>query len=106
MKLTTKNFGYQNSWKIGSCQSDVTYGNNAEYIEQCCLPDGLYNLECKFTRNHWAEVGGWNGGYIQVDGQKYCDSFRKGNVYNSPKKINVVGNGKYFSYFASILSSY
>ena len=93
MKLTTLNYGNEISWNLGSCQGNGGYGNYAEYIEQCCLPTGSYTLQCKDSANN-----GWHGGYIEVDGQKYCDNFLGGNVETS--QITVV-NGKYF---ASILS--
>lgn len=99
MKLTTTSYGREISWTLGSCQSDVTYGNYAEYTEQCCLTTGSHTLRCKDSKRN-----GWHGGYIAVDGQMYCDSFRRGSVQTS--QITVVGNGKYFLYFASILTSY
>ena len=99
MKLKTGNYAGQISWNLGSCQSKRQgYGSYARYVEQCCLPTGSYTLQCKDSASN-----GWHGGYIEVDGQKYCDNFLGGNVETS--QITVEGNGKYFSYFASILFS-
>ena len=71
--------------------SNGGYGNNAEYTEQCCLTPGNYNLECKDSYGD-----GWNGGYIEVKGEKYCGSFSTGRTV----PIIIEGNGKYFLYFA------
>ena len=102
MKLKTGNYAGQISWNLGSCQSKRQgYGSYARYVEQCCLPTGSYTLQCKDSGGN-----GWQGGYIEVGGQKYCDpvQFRTGNTHTT--QITVEGNGKYFSHFASILSSY
>ena len=79
VKLTTVNYGSEISWSLGSCQSNGGYGNNAEYTEQCCLTPGNYNLECKDSYGD-----GWNGGYIEVKGEKYCESFSTGGEETVP----------------------
>merc|ERR1712110_401638 len=85
VKLTTVNHGSEISWRLGSCQSNGGYGNNAEYTEQCCLTPGNYNLECKDSYGD-----GWNGGYIEVKGEKYCESFSIGREETVP--IVIEGN--------------
>ena len=40
------------------------------YIKQCCLPSGTHTLKCK---DAWGD--GWDGGYLEINGQKYCDNF-------------------------------
>ena len=37
---------------------------------ECCLPPGEYTLECKDSYGD-----GWHGGYITVNGAKYCENF-------------------------------
>ena len=92
VKLTTVSFGKEISWTLDSCESNGGYGNNGEYTQQCCLSPGSYNLECKDSFGD-----GWNGGYIEVGGIKYCDSFTSGNEETS--EIIVQAGGKYFSIF-------
>ena len=92
VKLTIVKYGKEISWNLGSCQSNGGYGNNAEYTEQCCLTPGNYNLECKDSYGD-----GWNGGYIEVNGEKYCDSF---SSRSEETEIIIEGNGKYFLHFA------
>jgi len=85
VKLTTVNHGSEISWRLGSCQSNGGYGNNAEYTEQCCLTPGNYNLECKDSYGD-----GWNGGYIEVKGEKYCEILSTGREETVP--IIIEGN--------------
>ena len=99
VKLTTANYGNEISWTLGSCESNGSYGNNGEYTQQCCLMPGRYNLACKDSYGD-----GWHGGYIEVDGIKYCESFTSGNEETS--EIIVQDGGKYFSIFLIILCGY
>ena len=81
LKLKTKKYGNEISWKFGSCQSPPGYGehrmgkyaNNKEYTIECCQPAGTYELDCK---DKWGD--GWNGGSIEIGGTKYCKDFKKG----------------------------
>merc|ERR1711973_874157 len=83
LKLTTKTWGKEISWKFGSCESPAgygenvkgRYGNNREYNIECCQPAGPYELDCKDKYGD-----GWHGGYIQTgsDETKYCNSFKTG----------------------------
>jgi len=86
VKLTTKRYGSEISWSLGSCQGNGGYGNYGEYTEQCCLEPGDYNLECKDSYGD-----GWHGGYIEVNGEKYCESFSSGSEKNS--QIIIEGKG-------------
>ena len=88
VKLTTVDYGSEISWSLGPCQSLGQYGNNHDYIQACCLGEGSYNLECKDSYGD-----GWNGGYIEVDGQKYCENFTSGYVIAI--KITVLASGNY-----------
>ena len=81
LKLKTRSWGKEISWKFGSCQSPPGYGeningkyaNNKEYTIQCCQPAGTYELDCK---DKWGD--GWHGGSIQIGGTEYCKDFTKG----------------------------
>ena len=97
MKLTTTSRGPEISWNLGPCQSIGTYGDNIECTQTCCLATGSYTLKCKDSG-----IDGWHGGYIEVYGLKYCDNFLSGSEQTS--QITLESNGKYFSYFASILT--
>ena len=88
VKLTTKRYGSQNSWSLGLCQSAGDYGWYDQYTQQCCLSLGIYNLECKNSRGN-----GWDGGYIEVKGTKYCEGFTSGTEYIS--EIPIHGRGKH-----------
>ena len=99
MKLTTRSFGEEISWILDSCESNGGYGDNGEYMQQCCLIPGSYNLECKDSYGD-----GWNDGYIEVDGTKHCESFTSGNEETS--EIIIQEGGKYFSMFLIDLCGY
>ena len=70
MKLTTQNWANEIKWKIGSCMSNRNYEGRKIYRKQCCLPNGIYKLTCK---DDWGD--GWNGGYLDINGQRFCDNF-------------------------------
>ena len=70
MKLTTKAWGNEIKWKLGECKSNRKYKRDKIYTKQCCLPSGIHKLTCK---DDWGD--GWNGGYIEILGQRYCDNF-------------------------------
>ena len=90
LKLTTKSWGKEISWKFGSCESPAgygeneegKYGNNQEYNIECCQPPGTYELDCKDKYGD-----GWHGGYNQIgnDARQYCKDFESG----SSKKQHV-----------------
>ena len=102
VKLTTVRFGSEISWNLKpsitaikepSCQSNGGYGNNAEYTEQCCLEPGEYIFVCKDSHGD-----GWHGAYIEVNGEKYCESYNYGTI-NYSRQIIIKSNGKYFEKF-------
>ena len=78
----TKDFGEANSWTFGSCTSNGTYEGNQEYTQECCLSGGkndnltMSGLEliCKTSKGD-----GWHGGYIEIQGNRYCEDFRTGS---------------------------
>ena len=93
VKLVTLEYGKENSWALGSCEStgklggSEEYGDDAEYTQQCCQQPGTYELECKDTSIF---KDGWHGGYIEIQGQKYCNDSWSG----SEKKEQVTITGK------------
>merc|ERR1712110_1327983 len=74
IKVVTKRWGYENSWAFGACNSSQEYGNNNIYTEQCCQPAGSYDLVCKDSYGD-----GWHGGYLLIEGKKYCKRFKNGH---------------------------
>ena len=87
MSLTINRYGTEASWTFGSCSSAQTYANQQEYTESCCLNSGEHTLTCKDSFGD-----GWHGGFIEIDGTKYCDDFVTG--YNTTRQITI--EGKYF----------
>jgi len=81
LKLTTKTWGKEISWKFGSCESPQGYGeningkyaNNQEFTIECCQPAGTYELDCKDKYGD-----GWHGGSIEIGGTEYCKDFTSG----------------------------
>ena len=81
---------------MGTCLSDQTYTDYTEYIEECCLTAGVYTLKCQDSYGD-----GWHGGFIEIQGTKYCDDFTSiVGVSNSildeqNTQITIVSQGKY-----------
>ena len=73
IKIVTKEWANENSWTFGSCSSNDTYQNYATVTEQCCQPAGQYELVCKCSYGD-----GWHGGYLEINGQRYCEEFKDG----------------------------
>ena len=74
--LTTRLSANEISWDIGGCTNYIDnkgYGNNQSYQQICCLSPGNYNMRCK---NFLGE--GWNGAYVEINGQKCCENFHTG----------------------------
>ena len=82
--LVTKAWGRENSWTFGSCSSSQRYANEKEYIEKCCLFPGDHILTCKDSYGD-----GWHGGYIEIQGERYCEDFKSGREETT--KITVTG---------------
>jgi len=76
VKTTTKAWGEENSWSIGSCTSNGKFGRNKTVSQTCCLAKGSYSVECKDTYGD-----GWHGGYLKIGGKnkKFCKSFTNGH---------------------------
>ena len=56
-----------------TCSSSQTYEDNTEYSKTCCVTSGTFSLNCKDSYGD-----GWEGGYIEIQGSKYCDNFSSG----------------------------
>ena len=96
LKLKTRKWGNEISWNFGPCSSSQVYENGQVYFEQCCLPPGEHTLTCE---DSWGD--GWHGGWIKIDGTKYCDDFTGG----SEATAQVTVAGKYvFVMFAAVQS--
>jgi len=79
VKHTTKNYGYENSWKFGSCSWEAKWGttkDNQSYEVECCQPAGKYDLTCNCSYGD-----GWHGGYVTIgnSNQKLCLDFTDGS---------------------------
>jgi len=88
LKLRTKSWGQEISWKFGSCQSPKGYGQNIYgkyanyrvYTINCCQPAGTYELDCK---DRYGD--GWHGGSIEIGGKQYCKDFIRG--YSKKQRV-------------------
>ena len=87
VKLTTKSYGWENSWALGTCSNNQAYTSGKEYTEKCCLAPGVYTLECKDSYGD-----GWHGGYIEIQGTQYCADFSGGSEHAT--QVTIVA-GKY-----------
>ena len=75
IRITTKDFGDRNSWTFGSCISNRAYESYQTYTQDCCLSEGRHELTCKTSKGD-----GWHGGYVEIQGIKYCEDFRTGSA--------------------------
>ena len=84
IKIVTKRWGNENSWTFGNCASGQVYGNNQIYTEECCQPEGDYQLVCK------DEYGdGWHDGSLRINGERYCKKFKNG--HEKVKEVTMSG---------------
>ena len=91
ISLSTKQHGEEVSWSLGSCNSlDVDYDDYTTYDPTCCLIPGTYTLHCIDSYSD-----GWHGGYIQINGTRYCEDFTNGQ--EKTVEMSVLGNFKSFS---------
>ena len=78
VETITKRRANEVSWSVGSCQSygkntctpNAGYFNNMNFTQLCCLKPGNYKVSCNDCMGD-----GWKGGYILINGKKYCDNF-------------------------------
>jgi len=74
VKTTTKDYGNEVSWALGSCTNNGEFESHKSVSQTCCLPQGSNTLECKDTYDD-----GWHGGFVEINGNKYCEDFRSGH---------------------------
>ena len=83
VQTVTKSWGKEITWKIGchdeSCEECVSisedgekYDNHAEYNQECCLPEKQQSFLVKCSDSYG---DGWNDGYIEIHGKRYCNDF-------------------------------
>ena len=82
--MTTR-YGNENSWAFGTCASEKVYGNNGKYHQECCLPAGTYELLCRCSYGD-----GWHGGYVEIQGKKYCKELLSGS--EKREQVTITGN--------------
>ena len=91
VKITTKAWGYENSWSLGSCVSSQRYTNHGLFTQRCCASAGDHTLSCKDSYGD-----GWHGGFLEIGGKRYCEDFRSGYVKTTTISIGKpIANIKY-----------
>ena len=73
IKIQTKVYAWENTWSLGTCGSNREYISNVDYTETCCLDPGQYHLRCNDNGQD-----GWHGGFIEIQGTRYCQEFTNG----------------------------
>ena len=53
-------------------QHQIPYENNQEYNSECCMPKDKEEFEIQCVDVYG---DGWHGGYLEINGVKYCDDF-------------------------------
>lgn len=84
IKVTTYYDAHLMKWKLGPCSSSVSYKNESEHIERCCIPQGKTILECYNT----GKPAGWYNGSIEIQGHRYCQNFAG---YKALHWITIIG---------------
>ena len=86
VKLTPNGFADEMMWSLSSCSG---YGSvdGLPSAHQCCVPPGTYRLQCEDSYGD-----GWHGGYIEVDGERYCESFVNGTIMSAEITIQGTQN--------------
>ena len=84
--ITTKDYGNENSWTLGTCYQHGDFENDQVYTEECCLDAGKHTLTCD---DSWKD--GWHGGFIVIQGKKYCEDFTNG--HQQEQDIDIIYSG-------------
>ena len=74
----TYDYGSENSWSLGTCDSEQTYSTDATYTQVCCLDYGVHTLTCMDSYGdgwYWSTFNG----YVEIDGVRYCEDFNSGS---------------------------
>ena len=85
--ITTKDYGNENSWTLGTCYQHGDFENDQVYTEECCLDAGKHTLTCD---DSWKD--GWHGGFIVIQGKKYCEDFTNG--HQQEQDIDIIYSGR------------
>ena len=80
--MVTTHEGNLIDWKFGPCSRGQNYRDHGTFIERCCLKMGIHTFTCL---NKEKPVG-WRSGYIEFQGQRYCDDFMS---YKAMRKVEV-----------------
>ena len=76
--------------KFRSTTLSTTYKDNREYEHDCCQGDFRnIKLGCLGLKDNGRGYVGWAGGYIEIDGNRYCE----GRFARIEKRITIE-NGK------------
>ena len=90
--ITTKQYGNENSWTLGTCVSDAAgYQADQVYSEECCLDAGTFTLTCDDSYKD-----GWHGGFITIQGKQYCEDFTDG--HQQAQDIDIAYSGSHIIY--------
>ena len=84
IKTVTKAWGSEVSWTFGKCKSSQRYASRRTYTMSCCLLKGEHTLTCKDSYGD-----GWHGGYLEIEGKKYCKDFTAGREKTA--KVHIKG---------------
>ena len=98
LKIVTKDWGYENSWTFGDCSSSEVYNDDQTYYQECCQTEGEYSLICEDKYGD-----GWHGGYIEVDGKKWCEDFTSGHAQE--QSIVLRGNAGRYLFHLEVYTS-
>jgi len=79
--IVTADDGLENSWTLSGCTGGP-YNSNSNYVENCCVSPGVYSLSCIDEKGD-----GWQGGYLEINGERYCDDFYSGTRFVRPVTI-------------------
>ena len=69
--------GVEMEWKITgpvNCSGETEDGQKGNIDADCQLTPGSYTVKCMDSYGD-----GWHGGFIKIDGQKYCEDFKSGH---------------------------
>ena len=85
IKLTTKQHGEEILWTLGTtCFSDKSYSSKRQYSQRCLLTTGVHTLSCNDTGSN-----GWHGGFLEIQGNRHCQSFTHGSETTS--LVTIIG---------------
>jgi len=81
------------SWNLGDCEGQERYQNNRPYHKECCFSPSLneVTLTCKDSHGD-----GWNGAYININGQTYCGEEEFSNGHNFGRQVTLPRTGYNF----------